>query len=258
MTINDNPIECGLENFCKKGIDWSTGKVKSFIGDKALKKVMEEGPKKIIRSIEMEGKPIPLCVEPWPVHFKNKKVGQIGTGSTGIQAVPVIASEAKHLTVFQRTANYSIPARNAPLSREFKDHVKKDYESYRKFLKKTPNGHPFEISTRLVSDVDTKERNDIYEKAWEKGGLQFRATFNDLVTNIEANKTASEFIKEKSIEYPVSFNGKLRFKINLEASVEIEQIKKIVLNHEKTSKYLEGKEIKKVIIVPKKIINIVC
>ena len=136
----------------------------------------------------------------WPkkgVSFKNKKVGQIGTGSTGIQAVPVIASEAKHLTVFQRTANYSIPARNGPLSKEFKDHVKKDYEYYRKFLKKTPNGHPFEISTRLVSDVDTKERNDIYEKAWEKGGLQFRATFNDLVTNIEANKTASEFIKEK-------------------------------------------------------------
>ena len=77
MTINDNPIECGLENFCKKDIDWSTGKVKSFIGDKALKKVMEEGPKKIIRSIEMDGKPIPLCTEPWPVHFKNKKVGQI-------------------------------------------------------------------------------------------------------------------------------------------------------------------------------------
>ena len=136
----------------------------------------------------------------WPkkgVSFQNKKVGQIGTGSTGIQAVPVIASEAKHLTVFQRTANYSIPARNAPLSKEFKDHVKKDYEYYRKFLKKTPNGHPFEISARLVSDVDAKERNDIYEKAWEKGGLQFRATFNDLVTNFEANKTASEFIKEK-------------------------------------------------------------
>ena len=111
--------------------------------------------------------------------------------------MPVIASEAKHLTVFQRTANYSIPARNAPLSKEFKDHVKKDYEYYRKFLKKTPNGHPFEISTRLVSDVDARERNDIYEKAWEKGGLQFRATFNDLVTNFEANKTASEFIKEK-------------------------------------------------------------
>ncbi len=136
----------------------------------------------------------------WPkngVSFIGKKVGQIGTGSTGIQAVPVIAEEAKHLTVFQRTANYSIPARNAPLSKDFKDHVKKDYKYYRKFLKKTPNGHPFEISSRLVSDVNEEEMNDIYEKAWEKGGLQFRGSFNDLVTNIEANKTASDFIKKK-------------------------------------------------------------
>ena len=136
----------------------------------------------------------------WPktgVSFVNKKVGQIGTGSTGIQAVPVIAAEAKQLTVFQRTANYSIPARNAPLSEEFKDHVKKDHNYYREFLKRTPNGHPFEISSRLVSDVSTEEMNQIYEKAWEKGGLQFRATFNDLVTNIDANKTASEFIKGK-------------------------------------------------------------
>ena len=136
----------------------------------------------------------------WPktgVSFTDKKVGQIGTGSTGIQAVPVIAAEAKHLTVFQRTANYSIPARNAPLSQKFKDHVKEDHKYYKEFLKRTPNGHPFEISSRLVSDVNKEEMNEIYEKAWEKGGLQFRATFNDLVTNIEANKTASEFIKGK-------------------------------------------------------------
>lgn len=136
----------------------------------------------------------------WPktgVSFTDKKVGQIGTGSTGIQAVPIIAAEAKHLTVFQRTANYSIPARNAPLSQKFKDHVKEDYKYYKEFLKRTPNGHPFEISSRLVSDVNEEEMNEIYEKAWEKGGLQFRATFNDLVTNIEANKTASEFIKGK-------------------------------------------------------------
>ncbi|MDC1194652.1 NAD(P)/FAD-dependent oxidoreductase [Pseudomonadota bacterium] len=136
----------------------------------------------------------------WPktgVSFTDKKVGQIGTGSTGIQAVPVIAAEAKHLTVFQRTANYSIPARNVPLSQKFKDHVKQDHKYYKEFLKRTPNGHPFEISSRLVSDVNKEEMNEIYEKAWEKGGLQFRATFNDLVTNIEANKTASEFIKGK-------------------------------------------------------------
>ena len=136
----------------------------------------------------------------WPkngVSFINKTVGQIGTGSTGIQAVPVIAAEAKHLTVFQRTANYSIPARNKPLTDDFKNHVKENFQFYKNLLKRTPNGHPFEISDRLVSDVNEEEMNDIYEKAWEKGGLQFRGSFNDLVTNIEANKTASDFIKSK-------------------------------------------------------------
>ena len=136
----------------------------------------------------------------WPkdgVSFINKTVGQIGTGSTGIQAVPVIAAEANHLTVFQRTANYSIPARNKPLTEDFKNHVKENFQFYKNLLKRTPNGHPFEISDRLVSDVNEEEMNDIYEKAWEKGGLQFRGSFNDLVTNVEANKTASEFIKNK-------------------------------------------------------------
>ena len=136
----------------------------------------------------------------WPkndVSFVGKKVGQIGTGSTGIQAVPVIAEEAKHLTVFQRTANYSIPARNKPLTENFKKHVKEKFNYYRELLKKTPNGHPFEISDRLVADVEKQEMNVIYEKAWEKGGLQFRGSFSDLVTNVEANKTASDFIKSK-------------------------------------------------------------
>ncbi len=136
----------------------------------------------------------------WPkngVSFVDKKVGQIGTGSTGIQAVPVIAEEAKYLTVFQRTANYSIPARNKPLTSEFKNHVKENSNIYKKLVKRTPNAHPFEISDRKVSDVDKKELNEIYEKAWEIGGLQFRAVFNDLVTNIDANKTASDFIKKK-------------------------------------------------------------
>ena len=136
----------------------------------------------------------------WPkdgVSFAEKSVGQIGTGSTGIQAVPVIAAEAKHLTVFQRTPNYSIPARNKPLTEDFKNHVKENFQFYKDLLKRTPNGHPFEISDRLVSDVNEEEMNNIYEKAWEKGGLQFRGSFNDLVTNIEANKTASDFIKNK-------------------------------------------------------------
>ena len=98
-------------------------------------------------------------------HLVGKNVGQIGTGSTGIQAVPVIAEEAKYLTVFQRTANYSIPARNKPLTSEFKKHVKENSNIYKKLVKRTPNAHPFEISNRKVSDVDQDELNEIYEKA---------------------------------------------------------------------------------------------
>ena len=92
----------------------------------------------------------------------------------------------------------------------------------------------------------------ICEEIWNKlGNSESISTVNYPIFN-------SEFIKESNVEYPVSFNGKLRFKINLETTLNLEQIKKIVLSHEKTFKYLEGKDIKKVIIIPSKIINIVC
>ena len=136
----------------------------------------------------------------WPhqgVDFSGKRVGQIGTGSTGIQAAPVIAQTAAHLTVFQRTANYSVPARNAPLSDEFRKYVRENHDEIREIVQSTPNGHPFRISERKVFDIDAKERQAIYEAAWEKGGLQFRAAFQDLLANKAANDTAAEFLKNK-------------------------------------------------------------
>ena len=136
----------------------------------------------------------------WPhegVDFTGKRVGQIGTGSTGIQAVPVIAAEATHLTVFQRTANYSVPARNAPLSDAFKAYVRENFDEIRKTVQSTPNGHPFRIAERSVFDVSEAERKEIYEAAWEKGGLQFRAAFGDLLADKKANDTAKEFLCNK-------------------------------------------------------------
>ena len=136
----------------------------------------------------------------WPhegVDFTGKRVGLVGTGSTGIQATPVIAETAKHLTVFQRTANYSMPARNAPLTEEFKQYVKTHFPEIRDVMHSTPNGHPFRISERLALDSTPEERKALYEAAWEKGGLQFRATYQDLVTNKAANDTAAEFIRDK-------------------------------------------------------------
>ncbi|RAI60507.1 flavin-containing monooxygenase [Roseicella frigidaeris] len=136
----------------------------------------------------------------WPhegVDFTGARVGQIGTGSTGIQAVPVIAAEAKHLTVFQRTANYSVPARNGPLAAEFKAWARENWQAIRETTQSTPNGHPFIIADRSAWDVTEAERQAIYEAAWEKGGLQFRAAFRDLLMDKAANDTAAAFLKAK-------------------------------------------------------------
>jgi cation diffusion facilitator CzcD-associated flavoprotein CzcO len=136
----------------------------------------------------------------WPrggVDFTGTRVGMIGTGSTGIQAAPVIAETAAHLTVFQRTANYSIPARNAPLSDDFKRWARENAGEIRAIMHATPNGHPFRIEDRSAHEVGAAEREAIYEAAWVKGGLQFRAAFRDLLIDKAANDTAAEFIKRK-------------------------------------------------------------
>jgi cation diffusion facilitator CzcD-associated flavoprotein CzcO len=139
----------------------------------------------------------------WPhegVDFTGKRVGLIGTGSTGIQAAPVIAETAAHLTVFQRTANYSVPARNAPLTQEFKRYVKEHAAEIRQVMRETYNAHPFRISERSALDTPPEERQALYEAAWQKGGLQFRATFRDLLSSKAANDTASEFLRGKILE----------------------------------------------------------
>ena len=136
----------------------------------------------------------------WPhdgVDFTGKRVGLIGTGSTGIQAAPVIAVAARHLTVFQRTPNYSVPARNVPMDPAFLREVKANYAEIRDHTRATTNGHPWDIGEKSALEVSAAERQAMYEKAWEVGGLRFRATFSDILTNKDANATASAFIKSK-------------------------------------------------------------
>ncbi|MBO0709936.1 MAG: NAD(P)/FAD-dependent oxidoreductase [Acetobacteraceae bacterium] len=136
----------------------------------------------------------------WPhegVDFTGKRVGMIGTGSTGIQAAPVIAAEARHLTVFQRTANYSVPARNVPLTPEFKRYVKQHAQDIRAITHQTYNGMGFKVEERKAVETPPEEREVIYGAAWERGGLQFRAAFQDMLVSKEANDTAAEFIKRK-------------------------------------------------------------
>ncbi|MGD0108764.1 MAG: NAD(P)/FAD-dependent oxidoreductase [Rhodopila sp.] len=136
----------------------------------------------------------------WPhegVDFTGKRVGMIGTGSTGIQAAPVIAAAAKHLTVFQRTANYSVPARNAPLTPEFQRYIKENPAEIRAVTRETLNGMAFRIEERLAVETPPEEREAIYEAAWERGGLQFRAAFKDMLIDKAANDTAADFVKRK-------------------------------------------------------------
>jgi len=136
----------------------------------------------------------------WPhegVNLAGKRVGLVGTGSTGIQATPVIAEQAEHLTVFQRTANYSVPARNRPLDDAMQAWIAGNHDEIRLQARRTTNGHPFDIPELSALDVSDAERAALYEAAWERGGLRFRATFKDLITNREANETASEFIRDK-------------------------------------------------------------
>ena len=132
-----------------------------------------------------------------PVDFAGKRVGVVGTGSTGIQAIPVIAEQAGHLTVFQRTANYSIPARNRHLTNQDRDEIQANYAALREKARQSVNGHPFDVNPTSALAVSNEERRQRFEKAWEVGGLRFRASFGDLLQDMAANATASEFIRDK-------------------------------------------------------------
>ena len=132
-----------------------------------------------------------------PVEFSGKSVGIIGTGSTGIQATPVVASQASHLTVFQRTANYSVPARNRPLSQDDQQWIQDNYDEIRLKARTSSNGHPFDVNQQSALEVSDEVRRKRYEDAWKAGGLRFRASYKDLLHDKAANDTASEFIREK-------------------------------------------------------------
>ena len=136
----------------------------------------------------------------WPhegVDFTGLRVAQIGTGSTGIQAAPVLAEQSGHLTVFQRTANYSVPARNRPVTPDEVALTRDNYEDVWRRARASANGHPFTVSDRSAMSVSHEEREAAYEKAWTRGGLRFRASFADILQSADANLSASDFIRRK-------------------------------------------------------------
>src|SRR6185369_16817059 len=136
----------------------------------------------------------------WPhegVDFSGQRVGVIGTGSSAIQSIPIIAEQAAHLFVFQRTPNFSAPARNAPLDPEFERQVKTSYADFRRQARESRVGFVVERSEASALAVTPDERRREYEKRWSRGGLGFTATYVDLLLNKDANDTAAEFCRAK-------------------------------------------------------------
>ena len=136
----------------------------------------------------------------WPhegVDFTGKRVGVIGTGSTGIQAIPQIAKQAQHVTVFQRTPNYSIPARNRVLTSEEKASIKENYRKLRQIDRESPIGLSLEYTTQSALEVTPQERQQRFEEMWGIGGFQMMASYADIATNLEANTYIADFVRSK-------------------------------------------------------------
>ena len=136
----------------------------------------------------------------WPqqgVDFSGKRVGMIGTGSSAIQSTPLIAEQAEHLTIFQRTPNYSIPAHNQPHDPQRVASVKKHYREFREQNKLYAFGADFDYNEANAVDVTEEERIAEYEARWERGGLPFLAAFADLIFDEKANETAASFLRGK-------------------------------------------------------------
>jgi cyclohexanone monooxygenase len=137
----------------------------------------------------------------WPhegVDFSGQRVGVVGTGSSGIQSIPVIAREASHVVVFQRTPNFSLPARNEPLAPATQAEVKADYGALRDAARSSFSAIAVSPPTEMAMEVEPDERQRRYEAAWARGGLMsVTTTFRDLILDKAANDTAADFIRSK-------------------------------------------------------------
>lgn len=138
----------------------------------------------------------------WPqegVDFTGKRVGVIGTGSSGVQSIPIIAAQAQHVHVFQRTANFILPAENRPLDPESESAHKANYRERRKAAYETPFGIAgYPPPTKSALEATPEEREAAYAKKWAEGGsISFLYAYTDLLLNAEANETAAEFVRNR-------------------------------------------------------------
>ena len=136
----------------------------------------------------------------WPhaeVDFTGKRVAIIGTGSSSVQAIPLIAAQATHLSVFQRTPNYSIPAFNGPLTEDDRARTKANYATLREVGKQQILGYDIQFNEKLAANATPEEIRAECERRWRLGGLYFYGAFADMLISDEVNRTVADFVREK-------------------------------------------------------------
>lgn len=136
----------------------------------------------------------------WPHHevdFGGRHVGVIGTGSSGIQSIPIIAQQAASTVVLQRTPNFSLPAHNCELADDYLRDVRANYADRRQLARYSHGGVPRVDTTVNAFDIPDDVRDETYERLWQEGGLNFANAFADLRTSHRASETAAEFVRRK-------------------------------------------------------------
>ncbi|WP_109468297.1 flavin-containing monooxygenase [Albibacillus kandeliae] len=166
--------------------------------------VMSTGPLSIPKDPDIPGldrfKGQLLRAQKWPhepVDFAGKRVGIIGTGSTGIQIVQEVGRKAGELFVFQRTPSWTLPMRNHDLEPDYIAEMKKHYPAMREAMRMNPTGGTRPVSTRPFFSLPPSQRQDVMEHAWQDGGHTFLACFSDLLSNQEANDQVADFVRAK-------------------------------------------------------------
>ncbi|OJU84088.1 MAG: cyclohexanone monooxygenase [Solirubrobacterales bacterium 70-9] len=134
-----------------------------------------------------------------PVDFGGKRVAVVGTGATAVQVIPEVACQAKHLTVFQRTPNFVMPARNHPLRPAQMEEIKRTYGEIWEQVGTQAFAFPMDSAGRVSTEItDPAERRRVFEAGWEAGGFRYVfETFDDLFVDEAINEEAAEFVRDK-------------------------------------------------------------
>ncbi len=139
----------------------------------------------------------------WPedLDLKGKRVAVIGTGSTGVQTIPVIAQQAQHLYVVQRSPQYTVVAQHHTVDAEVFEEVRANYDEIWEQARWSLGGFPWQHNGQSALDVTPEEREENFQRLWQEGGFKFvYGSYKDLMTSMEANEIVSEFVRERMRE----------------------------------------------------------